>query len=164
MMEEEVWKDIPGYDGHYQASSLGRVRSNKDGSWRVLSNYLAGAPSSLRHTVMLYANGRKTPKKVHQLVLEAFVGPRPSLKHCGCHNDGNPYNNRPENLRWDTMAGNMADKKLHGTHGYKLTEAQVLQIKERLHKGHTNTDIARDFGISLPYVSRIKNQRAWSHI
>ena len=53
---------------------------------------------------------------VHRLVLEAFVGPAPADKPIGCHRDGNPQNNTPENLYWGTPSSNTLDSVKHGTH------------------------------------------------
>src|SRR5262245_33311629 len=52
--------------------------------------------------------------RVHQLALEAFVGPRPEGCEC-CHNDGDHTNNALSNLRWDTAKANAADQARHGT-------------------------------------------------
>ncbi|WP_082971209.1 HNH endonuclease signature motif containing protein [Mycobacterium sp. 852002-51971_SCH5477799-a] len=60
-------------------------------------------------------NGRKETRRVHRLVLEAFVGPAPSGTF-GCHLDGDPANNRLNNLRWDTQANNLRDVVSHGRH------------------------------------------------
>ena len=75
-------------------------------------------------------------RPVHQLVLEAFVGPRPSPRHETRHLDGCKTNNHFLNLAWGTYADNQADKKRHGTtaagskhHAAKLTEADVLTIR-----------------------------------
>lgn len=54
----------------------------------------------------------RVTKKVHHLVLEAFHGPRPTGLH-GCHNNGDPLDNRAGNLRWDTQSGNMRDFHRH---------------------------------------------------
>lgn len=67
-----------------------------------------------RLSVVLNREGRRRTRLIHQLVLEAFVGPRPNGME-GCHNDGICTNNVWTNLRWDTRAGNAADTKRHGT-------------------------------------------------
>lgn len=63
---------------------------------------------------MLSRNGATKRQWVHRLVLSAFTGPCPPGMEC-CHNDGDPSNNRPENLRWDTRSSNARDKRVHGT-------------------------------------------------
>lgn len=65
-------------------------------------------------TIQLHRGGRKYSYLVHRLTLEAFVGPCPQGME-GCHNNGDPWDGRVSNLRWDTHASNMHDKLLHGT-------------------------------------------------
>jgi hypothetical protein len=118
----EQWRPVPGFEGSYEVSDHGRVRSvdrlvpYRDGNHRRRKGQiLAGRldPDG-RPTVSL----RKSPPyraRVQRLVLEAFVGPAPEGTVC-CHNDGDPTNNRLSNLRWDTMTANQLDAVRHGTH------------------------------------------------
>lgn len=168
-MKREVWKDIPGYDGIYQVSDLGRVRSLKRGSWKFLKSAISGT-SSYRY-VQLHKDSSVKNRPVHQLVLEAFVGQRPAGDYQGCHNDGDSGNNSLSNLRWDTQAGNFADKKLHGTeskgskHGQaKLNESQVLNIRRRLNSGEKQQTLADEHGVSRVLISLIKTRKVWTHI
>ena len=123
MTNPEVWKPIPGFDGAYEVSDWGRVRSidriitTKAGTkqrrqGRVLTP-TANTGGYLK--VGLGRLGRAKTLQVHRLVLEAFVGPCPEGHEC-CHNDGDPTNNNLSNLRWDTPSGNALDSVLHGTH------------------------------------------------
>jgi hypothetical protein len=65
---------------------------------------------------MLYApQGRSASKKIHTLVLEAFVGPRPPGL-VACHGNGDHFDNRLRNLRWGTYSDNAYDQVRHGTH------------------------------------------------
>jgi len=126
------WRDAVGWEGCFQVSDHGQVRSLDrvipyvDGrvrhhKGRVLRPYQR--PDGY-YTVRLSGNGRLTTVKVHHLVLEAFVGPCPQGQQ-GCHRDGNGLNNRLDNLRWDTQAGNEADKErtytTHCSQGHELT-------------------------------------------
>jgi hypothetical protein len=111
--------------------------------------------------------GRSRQTKVHILVLEAFVGPRPDGMVCR-HLDGNPQNNRLSNLRWGTPEENYADRRLHGTHNTgsrngraKIDESDVIAIRQRLAAGHKQAAIAQDFGISLGIVAHISAGRTW---
>lgn len=117
----ERWLPVVGYEGYYEVSDLGNVRSID----RVLprrgqspafypGRLLAPADRKWQLQVGLQRDGRWRGLSIHRLVLEAFVGPCPPGMEC-CHNDGNYRNNRVENLRWDTHAANMADKRSHGT-------------------------------------------------
>lgn len=119
----ETWRSIPGFEGYYEASNLGRVRGldrvvvNKNGrahrlkgmllSQRLLDNGYA--------IVMMSKDGKYQNKLVHRLVLRAFLGEAPDDSEC-CHLNGVRTDNRLENLRWDTHSGNSYDMVAHGTH------------------------------------------------
>ena len=125
--QDEVWLPVVGYEGRYEVSSHGNVRSldrlvpYSDGRislkrGRQLKPMRSnGASEGGRH--LKVELGRKNLRYVHHLVLEAFVGPRPT-GYAGCHNDGDPANNRADNLRWDTYRGNQLDQLAHGTHPF----------------------------------------------
>lgn len=125
-IEQELWKPIPGYEGRYEASDQGRIRSlprivssgNRSGvrsvpgvlrtAWRDPKGYLS---------VNIARDGdRARSQRVHNLVLMAFVGPKPTPEHQARHLDGDPSNNRPSNLRWGTSSENNLDRVVHGTH------------------------------------------------
>lgn len=118
----EKWLPIEGTGGRYDVSDLGRVRSNgwpmvtKDGRHRqVPPKVLSQRPSHNSGYVMVnlrMPSGRLWHVHVHALVLTAFVGHRPN-GYEGCHNNGDPSDNRLVNLRWDTPRGNQADKLVH---------------------------------------------------
>ena len=121
----EKWKAIPGYLGLYEVSDHGRVRSVA-GVRRVGGGegYLRPYPSRIRslHTdkagyprVTLKSNGVSRNHLVHHLVLEAFVGPKPAGQECR-HLNGNPADDRLENLQWGTSSENKHDIVRHGRH------------------------------------------------
>lgn len=108
---------------------------------------------------------------VHQLIAEAFLGPRPPGMFV-CHNDGNPWNNRIENLRHDTHQGNEDDKKIHGTRPRgtksklaKLDDDQVREIRRlRAVEGITVTELGRRYGVHHGNISDICNRKIWKHL
>lgn len=117
----EVWKPVAGLENSYEVSDYGRVRSldRKDGIGRSIRGVILRQqphPKTGHMQVALCRGSRAnaTTAKVHQLVLAAFVGPRPG-NLMGCHNDGNPANNHVDNLRWGTAQSNSADRYIHGT-------------------------------------------------
>ena len=120
-----IWRDIQGYKNYYQVSDAGDVKSlariveGPVGPARIKEKILkAGSTQKGYKVVNLYQAGKRTTDYVHHLVLEAFIGPAPN-GYEGCHEDGDPSNNRLDNLRWDTITNNRLDKRRHGTHGGK---------------------------------------------
>lgn len=117
--DEEIWKDIPGYEGKYQVSSRGRVKSMS----RVLVDSLGRKRKWKERILKPGDNGNgyehvqlgvRHSRRVHSLVLEAFIGQRKPGDEA-CHNDGNRKHNCVANLRWDSRAENHDDKWKHGT-------------------------------------------------
>lgn len=169
----EVWKPVPDYVGKYEVSDRGAVRSVT--KFDALGRLYKGRPLKLcrdrkgYHTVHLYKNRKRQPVWVACLVAQVFIGPRPvGLQVCHC--DGDKVNNAVSNLRYDTIAGNFADKRVHGTHRQgeainfaKLTAADVRKIKNMLPLS-THTSIAKVFGVSRPTVSLIAAGKTWQHI
>ncbi len=116
-------------------------------------------------TVILRQNGKTHTRGVHRLVLETFVGPRPTGMECR-HLNGIKTDNRLENLRWGTHSENILDTVKHGTHNAsKLCEEQVRIIFHAYHDGYyTQKDIAAVFGIIQQTVSDIIHKRIWKYI
>ena len=106
----------------YEVSNTGMVQSVD----RIITDSLGRCRLKPGRVLRLYDNGsgmrvwvtdnkgRRRQRMVHQLVLEAFVGPQPNGK-LGCHEDGNHQNNHVNNLRWGSHGSNMQDKRRHGT-------------------------------------------------
>lgn len=116
---EERWLPVVNYEGIYEVSDQGRVRSldRKDARGRQRRGRmrsLAKQPSG-HLTVALCRERVQQHYQVHWLVLEAFVGPRPAGMF-GCHWDDDPSNNHLDNLRWATRSENVKDSVRNGTH------------------------------------------------
>ena len=119
--------------------------------------------------VTLQKDKKAYTRLIHRLVLETFIGPRPKGKEC-CHNNGNPADNRLENLRWDTRKNNTLDSVRHGTHpcgeknGYaKLNELQVRIIQRLLKFGElTHKEIAGVFDVYRTTIGRINSRKTWA--
>ena len=122
-MTEEIWKPVPGYEGRYEVSDIGRVRSldravicmgEIKGAYvsRKKGRVLRPGPSNYGHLSVVLGRGKT--RMVHELVLRAFVGDPPDKHEC-CHNNGDPTDNRLSNLRWGTRSENIRDAINHGT-------------------------------------------------
>jgi predicted XRE-type DNA-binding protein len=168
-MSAERWLPVVGYEGSYEVSDTGRVRS-LDRSWWQASRHgtlyehfkkgrvLRPGPATAGHmTVVL---GRGNTRLVHHLVLEAFVGPRPDGTEAR-HGDGNEKNNRLDNLQWDTRGNNSRDKKWHkGATTYKLSPPEIVAIKAMLDVNlFSQRKIGRLFNVTESNISCIKHRK-----
>jgi hypothetical protein len=110
---------------------------------------------------------RKKIRKVHHLVLEAFVGPCPPGLVCR-HLDGNPANNRLKNICWGTRKENMEDMIRHGRSARgikngqsKLTEAKVHKALALVASGLSQAEVGRRLGVHQCMICRIVNRKRW---
>lgn len=160
----EIWKDIPGYEGKYQASSLGRIRSldrqigtpGTVGCKFMKGRVLRPGPTKSGHLYVVLGHGAAgTP--VHQLIARTFIGPRPEGTEV-CHNDGDPTNNRADNLRYDTRTNNILDVFKNGKHWRKLS---LKDVREILNEPSTVTgaSLAKKYGVSQTTISRVRLRR-----
>ena len=115
-------------------------------------------------------NGRPRRVYLHRLVTEVFHGPQPDGQEAR-HLDGNKSNNSEGNLDWGTRSQNMQDKVLHGTapqgerHGSaKLTDAAVIDMRNRSAVGASITDLTSIFGVSRMTCWRVVKRKLWTHI
>lgn len=116
----ETWCPIPGFEGLYEVSDAGRVRSLdrivKRRHYGICrGRILQPKVDKGRVDVELSVSGRTSRMGVGRAVLLAFTGPCPDGMEC-CHNDGDMHNNSLSNLRWDTHSSNAIDCITHGTH------------------------------------------------
>jgi hypothetical protein len=117
---KENWLPVVGFEGQYEVSDCGRVRSvaRQIGYGETAIQVRTGKvlkPFPVGKGHLAISLGRGNRRKVHLLVLEAFVGPRPEGE-LGLHNNGDVNNNQLSNLRWDTYSANQFDAVDHGTH------------------------------------------------
>jgi hypothetical protein len=173
---EEIWKDIAGYEGLYQVSNLGNIMSfqNKTPkSNKAISKLLKPALSPRYYQVDLCLKGKKRRAIVHREVAIAFI-PNPLNKPCVNHINGIRTDNRVENLEWCTSSENRIHafetglaKVLHGiNHGMcKLTNEQVLKIRELSLSGMSSYKIAKEIEIVSPkQIRNIISRKRWNHI
>ena len=135
VLGDTIWKPIPGFEGQYEVSDHGEVRSlarrvptvikGKRTTMPVPARVLKPGRTSSGHVSVVL--GRKGGSHcIHVLVLTAFVGPRPPGMDA-CHNDDVPDNNVLSNLRWDTRTNNILDAVRNGTW---FSESRKVWLKE----------------------------------
>lgn len=141
LIDQECWRAVVGFEGLYEVSNLGSVRSLR----RLASNGRTVPARMIKlwnrypgyKRAGLYRDGVQQFQYVHRLILEAFNGPCPEGMEA-CHNDGNAANNTLSNLRWDTRRANADDRVLHqGLKGlqqrcknsHEFTEANTIHGK-----------------------------------
>lgn len=165
----EVWRDITGYEGFYQVSNFGRVKSLV--RKKSLVEIILKPQKQGNH---LYISLRKwgplaLKAYVHRLVLETFVGPCPKGMEC-CHNDGNGSNNKIENLRWDTRLANIRDKAKHGTQTKGESHPSAARFKQKdIDKiralyatgNYSQYELAAMYGVVRTYIQKIINRKIW---
>lgn len=178
------WRSVPDYDGWYEVSSEGEVRSwigrrAYPGAERrrrktpyVLKQFTS--PTGYLHLRLYLPNGQAGNRNTHELVLLAFVGPPNFVGAEVRHLNGLPGDNRIQNLRWGTKKENEQDKYFHGTRNRpekreprwtQLTEDTVREIR-RLHNqgGITQRDLAKKFGVTPSNLCRIVNRKSWKNV
>ena len=170
---DDLFGPIEGYPG-YRVSRTGEDQSCWCRHARPARMTDAWAPLiPIRRqgypTVNLAKGGNKAARRIHRLVLEAFVGPCPA-GHVACHGDGNRSNNDLTNLRWDTPKANSADALRHGTRARgsrcnsKLVEDDVFEIRRLRDEGVPAGEVASRFGVSRKNVEAIVTRRSWRHL
>ena len=130
-MEQEQWKPIQEFNGEYEVSNIGRVRSMK----RYYGMVGRIMPQTIQrkgyYAVTFHMNNKAYCRKVHRLVIEAFK-PNPDNLPCINHIDGNKLNNHIDNLEWCTYQHNMQHAVRTGlTHPHRWTDEERKQISER---------------------------------
>jgi len=169
------WKDIPGYEGIYQASSDGKIKAVA---------YVYGARGTLLHTpgkiippqkktnpyyrVFLFSDDASRDYRVHELVVLTFIGERPKGKQGQeiRHKDNDPKNNHYKNLAYSSAKRNNKDKASADTRAYGeksgasiLTFKEVGEIRRLKANGKSNNYLEKKFGVK---VSEIVNGETWN--
>lgn len=165
-MTEEIYKSVVGYEGFYEVSNLGNIRSLPRGK--------KGKVKQMKPTKQHYYNidlckhGEIKRWLMHRLIAIAFI-PNPENKPMVNHIDGDKHNNRLDNLEWVTGSENQKHavrigiKSAKGikNSSCKLTEKQVLEILENK---SPYAFISEQYGVSISTVSDIKRGYSWSHL
>jgi hypothetical protein len=185
-LEAEEWRPVVGYEGLYEISSHGRLRS---------IDAVTISPGGKKYTrqgrlislttegigywrALLYRGDGRRGRKIHQLVAESFLPPKPTPAHVINHIDGVRKNNRPENLEWVTQgenirhayriglrrprtaSANAGEKNGHAKH----TDARVREIRALAKAGIRRSKIAAAYGVPWATVGGIVARRRWRHV
>lgn len=174
--EPERWLPVPGYEGIYECSSLGRVWSIPRPAGprkQIRGRYLKPSRHGKSDYMVVVLRKDNTPKQflVHVLVLLTFHGPRPPGM-IALHGPGGKKDNSAANLCWGTHAQNNGrDRVRDGTDfkgerhpAHKLTEKQVLEIRTLKVAGATFRELAATYRLSPKTVQKIVYRRTWRHI
>ena len=177
-MSQEIWKPVVGYEGLYEVSNKGQIKSLPKGIGRIGVNHRFNKERIRRqfisngyYSVSLDGKEKPTCKGVHRLVMEAFCPI--SKKREVNHKDGNRLNNNLENLEWVTSKENkkhafetgLCDhRKGEGLYNSKFTEGQIKDIRQMWREGKTQTSIAKIFGVTKGCINHIIHKRNWRHV
>jgi hypothetical protein len=178
---EEIWKDVIGYEGLYQVSNMGRVKSlprfDRIGRLHkgcILSQCVQRGGYLY---VQLSVDGKQKPSKIHRLVAEAFI-PNIEAKATVNHKNCNKHDNTVDNLEWCTNLENIAHAKLNGllkgqsnpnekNGRAKLTKCQVMEIRRTFIKGSSEfgtVGLGKKYGVSATQIGRIVSGDSWGII
>ena len=173
----EEWRQIPGWEGLYSVSNLGRVRSERrviphsvTGTYTVAGRVLRPGIGFNGYRLCIFRHrGKSKAWHVHRIVALAWIGKPPEDGAMVLHTNGDPHDNRPDNLRYGTHADNMADMVRHGrsrrgtsNSQNKLTREQVLEIRSLCAEGTRVADVAIRYGITRACVSLIQRRVNWA--
>jgi hypothetical protein len=175
---EEIWVPVAGYEGLYEVSDMGRVRSldrvlphARLGKWRRRGIVLSASPvdGDGYLGVSLSKGGDQRCARVHHLVAEAFIGPRPFGLGV-LHRDGKIPDNRATNLYYGTAQNNADDMIAHGNAlcgdknpSAKLTIEQVREIRS-LAGAESHRAISERFGVSKTTIGHIIRGHIWGSV
>jgi DNA-binding transcriptional regulator YiaG len=165
------WVAISGYEGRYEISEFGDVRSLRCRHGARVFPIKQVIASDGYLAVSLFDGIKAKTHPVHVLVAREFIGPRPVGFDIN-HMSGVKHENHAANLEYCTRSENMKHAVKHGLrlprqgekhHGAKLTNEQVFLIRELLSENASGDEVARIMNITKSTVSNIKHGRTWSH-
>ena len=168
------YRDILGFPG-YRVGDDGSVWSCRTFAGTIGSTWHRLTPRIDKDGYLVVTpcrNSKSFLKRVHHLVLEAFVGPRPTGKIARHFPDRNPANNAISNLQWATHKENQADRVIHGTHSRgeknswaKLSEDAVRSIRAEYAAGKiSQRKLAKKYNVTQYAIFSIVNRQTWRHI
>ena len=167
----EEWKDVVGYEGLYQVSNLGNIKS-----FKIYKEGKLLKPKfdkdGYREIGIRDSNGTRTFKRVHRLVAESFIDNPDNLKFIN-HKDDNPANNNVDNVEWCSIEYNNRYRFTNGNASHKgskspvatITEDVAIEIYKLGHSGkYTEPELAKMFNATRSIVNKIRLNITWTHV
>lgn len=170
----EIWKDIEGYEGYYQVSNLGRVKSLerrvpvKNGYFRVKKMaFKKEQRINSGYMIVNLSRGFIKNHLIHRLVASAFI-PNPHNLETVNHINGVKTDNIVSNLEWNSYSQNLSHALATGlrkpknralTETEALTAVTIMSVKKR-----SGASLSRVFNVSKSTMDRIRNRQVWKHI
>lgn len=170
-MGDEIFMPIPGFEGRYEVSNFGNVRSLERRAITVKGNQVWPGKTLKRfdggkgYPSVNLSDGKKAKKyTVHRLVLRTFVG-EPESGQEACHFDGCRENARLDNLRWDTQKNNASDKIRHGTQligeKNKRAKLRIPDIQLILSSSESSVSLGRKFNVASSTIRAVRIGQNW---
>lgn len=169
----EIWKDIPEYEGLYQISNLGNIKSlkrevkhNYSGSINLKTRILKSSLGGKYLRVAFCKESKYKYIHVHRILALMFIENPDNLPEVN-HIDGNKLNNKLENLEWVTRKENMFHAFKNGLaksgencYNSKISNLQVIEIKKRYSKKNiSQKQLAKEYKVDQALISRIINNK-----
>ncbi|MDR3471571.1 MAG: NUMOD4 motif-containing HNH endonuclease [Devosia sp.] len=182
-VNQERWLPVVGHEGAYEVSDLGRVRSlDRAIPYKKIDQYSGRLIDVVKHVKgkvlrpgrkpsghLSVAIGKHNSRQVHQLVLEAFVGPCPPGLE-SLHKNDISHDNRLANLSWGSRSQNILDAIRNGgrvvgsgAFNAKLTEADIPTIQSQFGR-RSFQSIADDYGVTESTIRQIRDGYSWKHV
>ena len=162
MKSKTLIADFDNYVIYSDGRVLNRIRGSFLRTFKRKDGYIS---------IQLSNNGERKTYKLHRLVAENLI-PRIKGKYCVNHINGNKSDNRVENLEWCTNSENqkhafkigLLTNRGSNHPRSKLTETNVLDIRQELKKGKSYKELAEKHGVHCDTIGNIKNRKTWKHI
>ena len=179
-MGEEIWVDVKDFEGLYQVSNLGRIKSlcktverRGYGKLTFPEKILAPHVDKVGYPrMMFYRKGSIVRQSIHRVVAMSFI-PNPEGKPQVNHINSIRTDNRVENLEWCTALENMRHCFKNNRHPAikgenvvtaKLNDESVRYIRMKVNEGVTKTELAEKFKVSRASIRLVVNRINWAHV
>lgn len=174
----EIWKDIEGFEGIYQVSNFGRIKSLGGQKGTCLRKEKIRTISYTKDgyaKIRLQSGSIDKTCRVHRLVAQAFL-PNPTNKETVNHKDGNKLNNHVDNLEWSDRHEQLlhayshnlkTSQKGHSNCNSKLTDEQVKEIRRlyvRNSKEFGTVALAKKYGVTNRVIGLIVNYKSYTNV